>query len=46
MANANMFKDAVIDEDEHEKALQDVANASKGNLIPKDVVSLEKLYYL
>ena len=41
-----MFKDAAIDEDEHKKALQDAANASKGNLIPKGVVSLESLYDL
>lgn len=45
-ANANVFKHASIDEDEHEKALQDAASASKGNLIPKAVVSLEKLYDL
>ena len=46
MENANIFKDATIDEEEHEKTLQDAANASKGNLIPKGVMSLEKLYNL
>ena len=39
-----MFKDATLDEDQHKKELQDATSASKGNLIPKGVVSLEKLY--
>ena len=46
MANVDVFKDAVIDEDEHEQSLQVVADDKKGNLIPKGVVSLEKLYEL
>lgn len=46
MPNADVFKYAMIDEDEHEKEFQDATNASKGNLIPKCVVSLEKLYDL
>ena len=43
MANTNVFKDATIDEDEHKRPLQDAANESKRNLIPKGVVSLENL---
>lgn len=46
MANVDVFKDAAIDEDKHEKTLQDAASASKGNLMLKGVVSLDKLYYL
>ena len=46
MVNTRVFKDATINEDEHKKALQDAANASKGNLIPKDVVSFKILYDL
>ena len=44
MANADTLKHAVIDEDEHEKYFQDGADNKKGHLIPKGVVSLEKLY--
>lgn len=43
MANIDVFKDVVIDEDEHEQSLHDAASTRKGNLIPKCVVSLEKL---
>ena len=46
MANDDVFKDIAIDEDEHEQSLQDTIDASKGNLIPIGVVSLEKLYDL
>lgn len=46
MGNIDIFKDVVIDEDEHEKGLQDSTQASRGNNIPKGVVSLEKLYDL
>lgn len=46
MANTDVFKDANIDEDEHNKALQDAAQASKENPMPKGVVSLKKLYDL
>lgn len=44
MANTDVFKDATIDEAKHEKTLKDKTNARKGILIPKGVVSLEKLY--
>lgn len=43
MVNDDVFKDATIDDDKHKKALQDESSARKGNLIPKGVVSLEKL---
>lgn len=42
--NVDVFKDEVIDEDEHLRVLQDATSSSKGNLMPKCVVSLEKLY--
>lgn len=34
MANADVFKDASIDEDEHEKSLQDAINDNKGTSSP------------
>ena len=46
MVNVDVFKDATIDEDEHDKALQYTARESKENPIPKGMVSLEKLYDL
>lgn len=46
MENDDVFKHTMIDEDEHEKAFQDAVSGSKGNLIPKGVISLEKLYDL
>jgi len=46
MVNTNVFKGTMIDEDEDEKALQDGASDKKGNLIPKGVVSLERVYDL
>jgi len=46
MANSDVFKDIGIDEDVHEQSLQVGANDKKGNLIPKGVVSLEKIYDL
>ena len=46
MANADIFKDAAIDVDEHDLSLQAGANDMKGHIITKDVVSLEKLYDL
>jgi len=46
MASTNIFKDAIIDEDEHEQYLQDVIDERKGNLTPKVVVSLKKMYDL
>lgn len=39
MENVDLFKDATIDEENHEKALQDAASASKEKLIPKGLVS-------
>lgn len=46
MANANIFKDAVIEEDEHNKVVQEASNAMKGNTMPKGVLSLDNLYGL
>lgn len=46
MENANVLKNASIDEDEHKKALQDEARTSKGKIMPSGVVSFEKLYDL
>jgi len=46
MANANIFKDAVMDDDEHEWSLQAEAGNMKGLLIIKGVASLEKIYDL
>jgi len=46
MANDNIIKYAMIDEDMHEKSLQYTTNDNKVNPIPKGVVSLEKLYDL
>lgn len=46
MVNDDTFKDAAIDEDEHEQSLQAGVDIKKGHLIPKGVVSLEKLYDL
>lgn len=44
--NFDVFKDTTIYKEVHAKALQVATNASKVKLIPKDVVSLQKLYDL
>jgi len=46
MANADVFKDASIDDDRHECSLQAEAGNKKGHLITKGVVRLENLYDL
>lgn len=46
MDNANMFKDVFIEEDKHDKGLQEASNEINGNTTPKGVVSLKKLYDL
>jgi len=46
MENVDVFKDAAIDEDEHEKSLQDVGRVNKENTMPKGMVSLENMYDL
>lgn len=46
MANTDVFKDVAIDEDDHEKALKEVAHVNKENPMLKGMVSLEKLYDL
>lgn len=46
MANADVFKDVAIDEDEDERSLQAGVDGMKGHIITKGVVSLEKLYDL
>jgi len=42
MANANVFKDAAIEEDEYKKDLQEAYNEMKGNTMLKGVVFLKK----
>ena len=44
MANVDVLKYVSIEEDEHSQALQEVSNATKGNIMPKGVVAMEKLY--
>jgi len=46
MLNVDVFKDATIDEDEHDKALEDVAWERKENPILKGVLSLENMHDL
>lgn len=46
MANVDTFKDEVIDEDDHERSLQEEASSKKGHLILKGLESLEKIYDL
>ena len=46
MCNAKVFKDTAIDEEEHEHALQSEHDERKDNIMPKGVVSLEKLFDL
>lgn len=46
MANTDIYKDTMIDEDVHEQSLQDTTDDNKGNLIPKGVVSLKRIYRL
>jgi len=46
MANVDVFKDVVIDNDEHERSLQAEASNMKGHTITKGVASLENLYDL
>jgi len=46
MANIDVFKDAVIDDDEHKSSLQAEAGNRKGHLITKGVETLEKRYDL
>ena len=46
MANVDIFKDTVIDDDEHEHSLQAEANNKKGHLITKCVATLENIYDL
>ena len=44
IANIDVFKDAAIDDDEHERSLQAEAGNMKSHIITKGVASLEKLY--
>jgi len=46
IVNTNTFKDAAIDENEHERSLQARVDVKKGHLIPKGVASLENIYEL
>ena len=42
MLNTNVFKDIVIEEEDHDQALQKEQGDHKENPIPKWIVSLEK----
>lgn len=44
MANIDVFKDTVIDDDEHECSLQVKDGKRKGHLITKSVKTLENLH--
>ena len=46
MLNTEVFKDAVIEEVDHDQALQEKRGKRKENPMPKGIVSLEKLFYL
>lgn len=46
MANDDLFKYVAIDEDEHERDLQESTQAHKGNPMPRRLLSLEKIYDL
>jgi len=46
MTNGKLFKDIAIDEEEHERSLQEEEGLRKGNTFPKWVVTLEKLFNL
>lgn len=41
MRNVEVFKDVVIDEEEHERSLQEEEGSCKGNPLPKAMVTLE-----
>lgn len=46
MANTDVFKDVDIEEDEHEKSLQNLAHTNKEYPILKGMVSLKNMYDL
>ena len=46
MLNTDVFKDAVIEEEDHDQSLQKEKEERKGNPMPKGIVSLEKLFDL
>ena len=46
MLNVDVFKDTVIEEEDHDQALQKEQEDRKGNPIPKGIVSIEKFFYL
>ena len=46
MLNTDVFKDTVIEEEDHDRALQEELGDRKENPIPKGIVSLEKLFDL
>lgn len=46
MLSTEVFKDTVIDEADHDQALQEEHDKHKENLMPKGIVSLEKLFDL
>jgi len=44
LANTNIFKDATIEKEEHDKSLEAKDKLQEGNPMLKGVISLEKLY--
>ena len=46
MLNTNIFKDTVMEEEHHDRTLQEELKNRKENPIPKGIVSLEKLFDL
>ena len=46
MLNTEVFKDVVIEEADHDQALQEEREKHKENPMPKGIVSLEKLFDL
>ena len=46
MLNSEVFRDAIIEEDEHDQVLQETREERRENPMPKGIVSLEKLFDL
>ena len=46
MLNTDVFKDVVIEEEDHDQALQKEQEEGKGNPMPKGIMSLENLFDL
>ena len=46
MLNTDIFKDAIMEEEDHDRALQEELKIRKEKPVPKGVVSLKKLFDL